>query len=293
MVVGRGLMPMEEATHTSLIDIHNGDGICFFTKQGNLAGFRIDRIDEKRIYPNKMQRLEMGTRLYRNYDKAFSQILNKSSANRKISVEMAFIQENELIRLIVRDEDNNEATAIKEVFFNPTRNPLLTKEQIRRHLSSTGNTPYRVAKLIIDPQQPGFLPVSLLNSIRREVLETLTRVRLEKHFRQIVPLIANNAPYPEKKLDYRANVFNVKARQFYERHGAKVIEPAFEALSGTVGKTVMTTRYCIRYQLNLCLRENKPDHHIEGPLRITDGRHIYRLEFDCRQCRMLVILEKS
>lgn len=273
-------------------DLCNGDGLCFFTKQGDLAGFRIDRIDKKKIYPNKMQGLEVGTRLYRNYDKAFSQILNKSSASRKISVEMAFIQENELIRLIVRDEDSTEAIAIKEVLFNPSRNPSQTREQIKTHLSSTGNTPYRVARLSMDPQQPGFLPVSLLNGIRREVLETLTRIRLENHSRPIVPLIVNNAPYPEKKLDYRTNVFNEKARQFYERHGAKVIEPAFETLSDTVGKAVMTTRYCIRYQLDLCPRENKLDRHSEGLLRITDGHHTYRLEFDCRQCRMFVILEK-
>ncbi len=273
-------------------DLHNGDGLCFFTKQGDLAGFRIDRIDNKKIYPNKMQGLKIGTRLYCNHDKAFTQILKKTSARRKIAVEMSFTQEDTLIRLIVRDEDGNEAIAIKEALFNPSRNPSQTKEQVRTHCFSTGNTPYRVAKLAIHPRQPGFLPVSLLNGIRREVLETLSWIRLEKYPRHIAALTVNNTPYPEKKMDYRANAFNEKARQFYKRHGVDSIEPAFETLSDTVGKTVMTARYCIRYQMDLCHKENKSDRHSEGPLRITDGHHTYRLEFDCRQCRMSVILEK-
>jgi putative protease len=55
----------------------------------------------------------------------------------------------------------------------------------------------------------------------------------------------------------------------------------------------MTTRYCVRNQLGLCLKDHKIKHHLKQPLRITDGPHPYRLEFDCRQCRMSVILEKS
>ena len=302
-VVGRSLMPVEGAIPASRgqaqaplmdhqNDLHNGDGLCFFTKQQELAGFRIDRVDKKKIFPSKMQGLETGTRLYRNHDTVLTQILKKSSARRKIGVKMTFIQEEKLIRLIVRDEDDNEAVIVKEVLFNPPRNPSRALEQIKTHLYSTGNSPYRVTGLTVNPQQPGFLPVSILNGIRRDALEMLTRIRLEKYLRQIIPFTVNCVPYPGKKLDYRANVFNEKARQCYERHGADIIEQAFETLSDTVGKTVMVTRYCIRYQLDLCPRENKPDRHLKEPLRITDERHIYRLEFDCHQCRMSVILEK-
>ena len=91
-----------------------------------------------------------------------------------------------------------------------------------------------------------------MNGIRRDVLEALTGIRHETYPRQSITFTPNDAPYPEKKLDFHANVFNALARQFYERHGAAVTEPAFEALSDTAGKTVMTTRYCIRHQLDLC-----------------------------------------
>ena len=206
-------------------------------------------------------------------------------------MEMGFTQEESLIRLAVRDEDGNQAETLMEVSFEPPRDPSRAREQIETHLSSTGNTPYRVAGLTIHPEQPGFLPVSTLNGIRRDALEALTRIRLESYPRQTIQLTPNDVPYPEKKLDFRANVLNEHARRFYERHGAEITEPAFETLSDTAGKTVMTTRYCIRHQLDLCPKYSRSSHPLKEPLRISDGNHTYRFEFDCRQCRMLVILE--
>ena len=175
--------------------------------------------------------------------------------------------------------------------FESPRDPSRAREQIETHLSSTGNTPYQIARLTIRPQQPGYISISILNSIRRDVLETLTRIRLEKYPRQTIQLKPNNIPYPARTLDYHANVMNEYAWRFYARHGTEISEEAFETLSDTVGKTVMTTRYCIRHQLDLCPRYNKPSHPLREPLRISDSHHTYRLEFDCRQCRMLVILE--
>ncbi len=241
-------------------DLQNGDGLCFFTKQSELAGFRVDRVDKDKIYPNNMTGLEVGTPLYRNHDMAFSRILKKSSAHRRIAVKMDFTQENTLIRLNVRDEDGMQAEAIREVLFQFPRDPSRAREQIETHLSSTGNTPYQIARLAIRPQQPGYISISILNSIRRDVLETLTRIRLEKYPRQTIQLKPNNIPYPVKTLDFHANVLNEHARQFYARHGTEITEEAFETLSDTVGKTVMTTRYCIRHQLDLCPRYSQSSH---------------------------------
>jgi putative protease len=204
---------------------------------------------------------------------------------------MDFRQEDTLIRLTVRDEDGNEAETVKEVLFEPSRNPSRAREQIETHLTSTGNTPYQAARLTIQPQQPGFLPTSMLNGIRRDVLEALTVIRRETYPRQNITFTPNDAPYPEKKLDFHANVMNDLARRFYERHGAAVTEPAFEALSDTTGKTVMTARYCIRHQLDLCPKVQRSGRPVKEPLRLRDAHHTYRLEFDCRQCNMFLIME--
>ncbi|MFA5321312.1 MAG: U32 family peptidase [Smithella sp.] len=272
-------------------DLQNGDGLCFFTGKNDLAGFRVDRTDKDKIYPNSTKGLSTGIRLYRNHDMAFTKILKKSSGVRRIAVEMDFRQEDTFIRLTARDEDGNEAETIKEVLFDAPRDSLRAKEQIEKQLTSTGNTPYQVARLTIHPLEPGFLTVSLLNGIRRDALDALTKIRLGKHPRHNIMFTPNDAPYPEKNLDFHANVFNALARRFYERHGAAVTGPAFEALSDIDGKTVMTTRYCIRHQLDLCPKLQYPDRKIKEPLRLKDAHHTYRLECDCRQCRMFVIME--
>jgi 23S rRNA 5-hydroxycytidine C2501 synthase len=272
-------------------DLQNGDGLCFFTAQDELAGFRINRVERDKVYPNSMKDLEVGTELYRNYDIALSRRLNKSSARRKIAVDMDFVQENKLIRLTVVDEDGNHAETALETMYTTPQDTSRAKEQIETQFCKTGNSPYHVRGLTIHPQQPGFLPVSVLNGIRRDVLEKLTKTRLDDYPRQTIQLTPNNAPYPDQKLDYHANVLNGHARQFYKRHGAEVIEPAFETLPDTIGKTVMTTRYCIRHQLDLCPRYNKSVKPPKEPLRLNDTHHTYRLEFDCKQCRMFVIFE--
>lgn len=274
-------------------DLQNGDGLCFFTAQDELAGFRINRAERDKLYPNSMKGLEVGAALYRNYNISLSRFLNKSSAHRKIAVDMDFMQEDKTVRLSVTDEDGNKAESTIETMYVAAKDSARAREQIETNLCKTGNSPYHVRHLTIHPQPPGFLPVSVLNGIRRDVLEKLTKIRLDNYPRQTIQLIPNNAPYPEQRLDFHANVLNEQARRFYQRHGAEVMEPAFETLSDTTGKTVMTTRYCIRHQMDLCPRYNKSAKPPKEPLRINDAHHSYRLEFDCKRCRMSVILEQT
>lgn len=273
------------------LELHNGDGLCFFTGRNELAGFRIDRIDKDNIYPNSMKNLQIGTPLYRNHDAAFTRILNRPSAKRQMKVEMKFTQKKDALGLIVRDEDGNEAESSVHVRFEPSRDPSLARRQIEKQLVGTGNTPYLASKLSIILEQPGFLPVRTINALRRDALDSLTSIRLEKYPRRTAPVVPNNSPYPFKRLDFRANVLNEQARRFYERHGVESIEPAFETLSDISGKAVMTSRYCILRQLDLCPKSGRKDKTPKEPLRISDGNRTYRLEFDCRQCRMFVIVE--
>jgi 23S rRNA 5-hydroxycytidine C2501 synthase len=274
-------------------DLQNGDGFCFFTKKDELVGFGVDRVDKDKIYPSNMKDLEIGTSLYRNHDVALTRILKRSSARRRIAVEMDFIQKDTVIRLFVKDEDGNETETFRDVLFESPRDPSRARVQIETHLSSTGNTPYQVARLTINPKQPGFIPMSVLNAIRRDVLEMLTRIRLEKYPRETIQISPNDFPYPDKKLDFRANVLNEHARRFYARHGTEITEEAFENLTDTAEKKVMTTRYCIRHQLDLCPRYCQSRRPPKEPLKLSNKHHTYRLEFDCRQCCMFVILERG
>ncbi|MDR1683077.1 MAG: U32 family peptidase, partial [Candidatus Symbiothrix sp.] len=61
--------------------IHNGDGLCFFANR-QLIGFRINKVENERIYPVEMHGINKATNLYRNYDHEFEKILSKKSAER-------------------------------------------------------------------------------------------------------------------------------------------------------------------------------------------------------------------
>ena len=98
---------------------------------------------------------------------------------------------------------------------------------------------------------------------------------------------ANPVPYPQEELTYLGNVFNAKARQFYEKHGVKVIEDAYEAGHEKGMVSLMITRHCLRYSFNLCPKEVK--HLKPDPMTLINGNEKLILKFDCKACEMHVI----
>jgi putative protease len=273
--------------------VRNGDGLCFFAPTGALSGFRVNRVEQDRIYPNTMEALTVGQPLYRNWDHEFFRALEKTSAVRRVGVFLRFQQSESRISLEVTDEDGHQAEATIDIPYQPARNPQTVRNHTAGQLSALGNTIYTLEELSIHPEQPGFLPLSTLNRLRREALERLTQIRAMAYRRADVPFAPNTAPYPEKSVDYRANVLNRHAERFYARHGAAVSEPALEAGADPMGKRVMTTRYCIRHQLDACPRFSQQSLALKEPLHLNDGQRKYRLSFDCQRCEMHVLLEKS
>jgi 23S rRNA 5-hydroxycytidine C2501 synthase len=277
---------------TDCADLMNGDGLCFFTKTKTLSGFRVERVEDSKIFPNTMKDLAKGVHLYRNYDIAFERILRKNSSRRWINVEMEFNHDGDTVHLEASDEDGNRAEFNIPLPYEAPRDPSIAREQLEKQLSSTGNTPYKVSRIRIS-NRVGFYSIGFLNNARRNILAELARIRLEHFARETAVHVPNSILYPKKKLDYHANVFNKHARHFYERHGAEVMEPAFESLLEHEGREVMRTRYCLRHELDACLKPGKSRHRLKEPLRIRDAHHEYLLKFDCDACKMsLILLEK-
>jgi putative protease len=239
-----------------------------------------------------MKGIAKGISLYRNHDMVMSRVLKKASGCRQLNVEMEFVYAGDSVQLTARDEDGNCVEHIFDAPYVEPRDLGKSREQIEKQLSSTGNTPFKVEKLAI-LGRIGFFAVSILNMMKRNVLAELERIRIEGYPRITVEFKHNSVLYPDKRLDFRANVLNQNAKHFYERHGAKVAETAFESLSDPIGKEVMKTRYCLRHQLDACLLSGQSRRQLTEPLRISDSHHVYRLEFDCEQCRMSVILERK
>ena len=274
---------------TDCTDLTNGDGLCFFTKERELLGFRIERVENSKIFPNAMKNLAEGIALYRNHSNSLTRMLKKVSSRRQIHVEVDFTQDDDTVHLAAMDEDGNRAELILDVLYQEPRDPLMAREVIEKHISSAGNTPYKIVKINIS-RHIGFLSIGFLNSMKRNVLSELTRIRLEQYPRKTAALVPNSIPYPEKQRDFHANVLNEYARRFYKRHGAEVVEPAFEILPEQMGREVMKARYCLRYELDACPMHGRAQRQIKEPLQMSDGHHGYLLKFDCEACRMHLIL---
>jgi hypothetical protein len=101
-------------------------------------------------------------------------------------------------------------------------------------------------------------------------------------------------PYPENTLSYLANVFNHKARDFYARHGVKVIEAAYESQEELGEVSLMITKHCVRFSLSLCPKQAKGVTGVQGmvkaePLHLINGKEKLTLRFDCKPCEMHVV----
>lgn len=272
----------------SKLDLHNGDGICFFDWQNKLSGTTINRVEGNKIYPQKMSEIRAGQKIYRNFDHHFDQILNSQPAERKASLTIK-VQENANGLIIsATDEDGNLA----EIQIDGEKKIALKKEAaentFRTQLTRLGNTIFECTELKIETQEMYFVPASQLNEARRQLIENLLKVREENRPRKKSSIKKNNVPYPYKHLGFTGNVLNKKAELFYRRHGVETIEQGAESGLNLFGEKVMKTRYCLRRELNLC-----QVHGAESLiLQDEDGRE-YKAAFLCGNCGMEIYLGDS
>jgi putative protease len=168
------------------------------------------------------------------------------------------------------------------------QNPEQALAKLRENLGKFGNTLFVAEPVELNLTQAWFLPVSAVNALRREATENLETARIASHQRppRATPA-ANPVPYPQEELTYLGNVFNAKARQFYEKHGVKLIEEAYEAGNEKGMVSLMITRHCLRYSFNLCPKEVK--HLKPDPMTLMNGNEKLILKFDCKACEMHVI----
>ena len=272
---------------------NNGDGVCFYNSEGTLIGMRINRADGKTLFPAEMpEELTEGATLFRNRDQEFERALEKDSAERRISVTPVLTETDDGFALTLTDEDGVTATVNRKngpkSEWQLAQNPEQTMAKLKENLSKFGNTMFVAEPVELKLSQPWFLPVSAINALRREATEQLEAARIASHPRppRAVPAV-NPVPYPQEELTYLGNVFNTKARQFYEKHGVKLIEEAYEAGNEKGMVSLMITRHCLRYSFNLCPKEVK--HLKPDPMTLVNGNEKLILKFDCKACEMHVV----
>jgi len=280
----------------SHIELHNGDGLCFFDVHKELVGMRINTVEGKRLTPNEMpEDMRRGMTLYRNRDHAFMRLLEKDSATRKIPVDMHFYETPDGFALSVTDSDGLSATALCQVEKQVAQQAEKAEVSLRENLAKLGSTDFVVNEISLDVSQAWFVPASSINGLRRDAIEQLTQVRIASYQRPEKRMPTNPpAIYPEDTLSYLANVYNKKARAFYEKHGVKMIAAAYEANQELDEVPLMITKHCLRFSHGMCPKEAKGVIGVQGtvtaePMTLINGNDRFTLKFDCKPCEMHVM----
>ena len=269
--------------------LNNGDGLCFINENNEADGIYVNKSENGIIYPNVLKEIKDGTFIYRNNDAAFIKIVEREdSAVRKISTTLVLTENETGFELTATDEDGYVSKVQLEHAKEATKKNLSIEDNIKTQLAKTGFTPYTADEITIQFSNNWFLPISKVNEMRRTVYEQLTDIRLANYQREEHQIVKTDHPFPVDQLDFTYNVANKMARKFYERHGVTEIEKAFE-LQWDPGKSrVMTTKYCIKYELERCPKYH-PEHRdkkVKEPLVLKQGELEYKLKFNCKPCEM-------
>lgn len=267
----------------------NGDGLCYLDAQGRLQGFRVNRVENNKLFPQEMPRIKPKTVLYRNFDQEFDRIMQKKSAERKLAVDVSLAENNFGFTLTMCDEDGNSVSMAlsknKELARTPQHDNLINL------LGKLGNTPFVPRNIEVDLSENWFIPSSELAELRRATVEKLLSLRRINYHRELWRMPETEHSYPQKELTYLGNVMNKEAAAFYQKHGVEKIAPAFE-VEHPEGAALMFCKHCLRYSMGWC-----PVHHkVKSPYREPyylvsgDGKK-FRLQFDCKNCQMKVYSE--
>lgn len=267
------------------VKINPQDGLCYFLGN-NLEGFLINNVKCNKtmlqIFPNVMPKIQVGTVLYRNYDYEFEKLLKNSKTKRQIGVKF-FVFENKILAV---DEDGCESKFSFDIM-EFANNQEKMRSLIENQLKKTGESDFYVMEIIFKSDKLPFLKISEINSLRRDLLKNLMAKRLEKYnnirlCRKKKSIKA--AAYPLKNNDYRLNVHNEKAKEFYKDCNVECRERSYE-LQKVNNAELMRTKHCLRRAFGMCLKGEKENKRLF--LLDESGKKLV-LNFDCKNCEMII-----
>lgn len=268
--------------------LNNGDGLGYFDRQGRFNGFRVNRAEGTTVISATPVDIAPGTRLYRNRDKQFDDITGGDTASRTIGIAMTLASlPDGRVSLRATDCRGNDITVTDNIAVEQARGDQLAPRH--RILSKLGDTIYTLDSLD-DRLGDRFIPASALTSLRRRaiaLLDSSQKMRYSREKRRQTAAVTDTAA---RNLDYHDNVANSRAAAFYKSRNLSVGRRALEVERPHNDEEicVMTTRYCLRRELDCCLRHRQATK-LPRELFLISGNNRYRLDFDCGNCEMRVV----
>ena len=259
--------------------ISNGDGLCFFV-DGELKGCYVNKIENNIIYPNiTLKNLKTGDKIYRNFDIEFEKTVKNSKTKRLIKTDLV-INDKEIIL-----NDGIYSVKIPYRFDEIAQNKEKMIENIKASFKKTGDSIFYIDEIQIKTDKIPFLKISYMNELRRKLFEFLEEKRVENYKTNFFEK-TKYTKYRDEFKDYRLNIHNKKAKEFYEKCEVKNIEYSPESTKDFKNKEIMRTKHCLRRALNLCLKKGNAD---KLWFLIDEKNKKYPLLFDCKNCEMAII----
>ena len=155
------------------VTLHNGDGLIMAKGEGangEGSGFSVNGVEGSLVKINKaltnhQSPITNPIPLYRNLDVEFTKNLH---SERRIPVDIRFRETEEGFELSYRSDLRFMISNFK-FQKEPAKNEVKALETIRTQLSKLGDTPY-IAREITIESQPYFIPISVLNEWRRQII---------------------------------------------------------------------------------------------------------------------------
>jgi hypothetical protein len=199
------------------------------------------------------------------------------------------------LQLSLTDEAGHTGTAQMSIAWQAPKDSAQAEEKLKTALGKLGDTLFEPLDVQVALPRPWFVPPSQLNALRRDAVQALEVARAQGLHRlpRAVP-VSPPVAYPEDTLTYLANVLNQKARDFYAKHGVKVIDAAYESQEELGEVSLMITKHCVRFSLSLCPKQAKGVTGVQGtvkaePMQLINGKEKLTLRFDCKPCEMHVV----
>ena len=228
-----------------------------------------------------MQGLVPGLEIYRNVSIAFEKEMDADSPVRLLDVGLRVQLYPERVEIAASREDgtslSREFPVKGEAAIDAERMLSVIDAQLSKR---SGWHSFRVCSLIATGGTVPYLAASAINSMRRSLAAELESIPAKA-----IPLGKGSisAYRTDAQVSYKDNVSNHIAGQAWKDAGAEQLEKAFE-LTHKEGAELMRSRYCIRHQLGICLKETREG----GKLYLVNNGRRFALGFDCARCEMTV-----
>lgn len=265
-----------------LSQLNNGDGISFFDKEGKFTGVNVNKVEDNRLITARKVELPKKGQIYRTSDIKWDKLMSSETASRKIGVAVTLAD-----NFVKASDDRGLVVSLP---FDLQYEKAVKPADYRNVFEKLGNTVYYLKDFISELPSDRFYRNSELAEIRRRLIALLDEANVNSYSRDLRRPENLEVKYPLSKVDYKENIANHLAEEFYVQHGVVEYEKAAEVTKSlNTGDVLMTTRHCILRETGRCLKNKGKPEGFQLPLYLNFDGGRFRLDFDCKNCEMKVL----